>query len=71
MVALGLSTSLGGILSGCRQARQHPRQATRQAESGRATIDGVWVELLLEKCVEAGSVQRVCICGAPVEIGSG
>ena len=37
MVALGLSTSLGGILSGCHHARLHPRQA----ESGRATIAGV------------------------------
>jgi hypothetical protein len=41
MVALGLSTSVGGILSGCRHARLHPRQTPRQAESGRATIAGV------------------------------
>ena len=41
MVALGLSTSLGGILSGCHHARLHPRQALRQAESGTATIAGV------------------------------
>ena len=48
MVALGLSTSLGGILSGCRHARLHPRQAPRQAESGRETIAGVSKE---EECV--------------------
>jgi hypothetical protein len=58
MVALGLSTSLGGILSGCRHARLHPRQIV---ESGRATMAGVmgcpksvqpW-RLVVVKCVEA------------------
>ena len=58
MVALGISTSLGGILSGCRHARLHPKQTRQIVESGRATIARVMVS---DECaaVEIGSGQ-VC-----------